>query len=259
MLDPSFSNSVLITETGCLHPGLSVDCIIFGFHEGTLKVLLNKFMSYTKWMLPGGFILKEESVDAAAYRVLKSRTNLDNVYLRQFYLFGDRSRTDYDENEDVLIRAGFEDASERKNHWLLQRFATVGYYALVEYSKVKIQTNSDEEIAWFDLDKIPTLYSDHNKVIDKALSIIKINLSSLPIGYELLPEKFTMADLRIIYETILDKKLDRRNFQRMMLSSGLVYKLDEMAKKFGVKSSTLFSFNKEKYEKALVGGYLVSN
>ncbi|SHF78317.1 NUDIX hydrolase [Dysgonomonas macrotermitis] len=250
-------SKVLQIDGDSLQQGVSVDCVIFGFHDGNMKVLLNKFSYYTQWMLPGGFVGKEESIDTAADRVLKNRTGLENVYLKQFHTFGDWKRTKLPENEEMLILRGFENPKDREKHWLMQRFVSIGYYALVEYSKVKIETNEDEEIAWFDLKDIPELYSDHNEILEKALYTLRIRLSISPIGYELLPEKFTMTEMRIIFETILQKKLDRRNFQRKMLAAGLVYKLDEVSKKFGVKDSALFSFDKEKYEKALTDGFLI--
>lgn len=249
--------TTLESSAESFHPGLSVDCIIFGFHEGNMKILLNKFSHYTKWMLPGGFVYKDENIDDAAIRILENRTGLSNTYLQQFYTFGDKTRTSLSENDDMLLKAGITSAKDREKHWLVQRFVSVGYYALVEYSQVRLTTNPDEEIAWFDLDEIPELYTDHNNIVDKALTTIRIQLATLPIGYELLPEKFTMTELRIIYETILRKKLDRRNFQRKMLSTGLIYKLDEVCKKFGVKTSAVFAFDKEKYEKALDNGFLI--
>jgi hypothetical protein len=112
----------------------------------------------------------------------------------------------------------------------------------------------DEEVAWFDLNHIPSLYTDHNHIIDKAITTIRSQLNSIPVGYELLPEKFTLTQLRIIYETLLDTKLDRRNFQRKILSTGLVYKLNEVYKKWGQKSSTLYSFDKNKYQDAIKNG-----
>lgn len=248
-------NTLQITATS-FHPGLSIDCVIFGFHDGNIKILLNKFSHYTMWMLPGGFIYKNENVNDAANRVLENRTGLKKIYLQQFHTFGDNERTRLTENEEMLIRQGYTNDKERKAHWLMQRFVSIGYYALVEYSKVRLKTNPDEESAWFGLEEIPQLYSDHNQIIEKALSTLHIHLNSLPVGYELLPEKFTMTELRVIYETILKKKLDRRNFQRKMLATGLICKLGEVSKKFGVKSSTLFSFNKEKYEQALNNGFL---
>ncbi|MDU1905023.1 MAG: NUDIX domain-containing protein [Dysgonomonas sp.] len=248
--------NTLVLSADSLHPGLSVDCVIFGFHEGTMKILLNKFSSYTQWMLPGGFVFRDEDVEDAAYRVLGGRTGLKKVYLQQFHSFGSKNRTRLSENSDMLTRFGYGE-KEIENHWLMQRFVSIGYYALVEYSKVRIKTNPDEEIAWFDVDEIPELYSDHNEIIEKALAMMRINLASLPIGYQLLPEKFTMTELRLIYETILRKKLDRRNFQRKMLVSGLIYKLDEVSKKFGVKTSALFSFDRKKYEKAMNDGFVI--
>jgi len=249
--------NLLSVTADSIHPGLSIDCIIFGFHEGTIKVLLNKFSDYTMWMLPGGFIHKDENVDDAAYRILKTRTGLKNVYLQQFHLFGNSQRTNLNENDDILSRYGYKDVEERAKHWLMQRYVSMGYYALVEYSKVKIESSQDEETEWFDLNEIPRLYSDHSSMIEKALSTIRMHLSTLPIGYELLPEKFTMTDLRTIYETILKKKLDRRNFQRKILSTGLIIKLEEVSKRFGIKTSTLFAFDKEKYNSALKNGFLV--
>lgn len=249
------SENVLNVSAESFHPGISVDCVIFGFHEGTLKILLNKFKHYTKWMIPGGFVYKDENVDDSAYRVLSNRTGLSDIFLRQFYLFGDKNRTDIEENKDMLTKGGIEGNEKRNNHWLAQRFVSVGYYALVEYSKVRIETNDDEEIAWYDLEDVPELYSDHNKIIEKALATIRMQLLILPFGYELLPEKFTMTELRLIYETILKQKLDRRNFQRKMLSTGLIYKLDEVSKKWGVKTSALFSFDKEKYLNAVENGF----
>lgn len=249
-----FTENISLADAEAFCPGISLDCVIFGFSEGSLKVLLNKFSIYTKWMLPGGFIYKDEHVDDAATRTLISRTGLSDVYLRQFYLFGDVNRTNINENEDMMMRQGFGQDDEEVSKWFLQRFFSIGYYAFVEYGKVKAHSNMDEEVAWFDLDGIPPLYTDHNNIIAKAITTIRSQLNSIPIGYELLPEKFTLTQLRTIYETILETKLDRRNFQRKILSTGLVYKLNEVYKKWGQKSSTLYSFDKKKYQDAIKNG-----
>jgi hypothetical protein len=246
--------NLVLAQANDYCPGISLDCVILGFHEGKLKVLLNKFSTYTKWMLPGGFIYKDEHVDAAATRTLASRTGLSNVYLRQFYFFGDVSRTNLDENKDMLARQGFAKDDKEVSKWFLQRFFSIGYYAFVEYGKVKVHSNMDEDVAWFNLSDIPSLYTDHNIIIDKAITTIRSQLNSIPVGYELLPEKFTLTQLRTIYETILDAKLDRRNFQRKILSAGLVCKLSEVYKKWGQKSSILYSFDKNKYHAAIKNG-----
>jgi len=254
MSKKSYSENILFEKAEALLPSVSVDCIIFGFHEGTLRILLNKFHKHNQWMLPGGFVFTDESVDDSAYRILRERTGLDKIYLKQFHLFGDKDRTDIKDNERILIMNNISIDQDNKPHWLLQRFISVGYYAFVEYSKVNIIKKTDEEIKWFDLENMPVLYSDHNNIVDKAISTIRMQLGYLPMGYELLPEKFTMTELRIIYETILGEKLDRRNFQRKMLASGMIIKLNEVFKKRGIKSTTLFSFNKKKLKSALENG-----
>lgn len=237
---------LFLSGTNTYLPSVSIDCVVFGFHNGIMKILLNKLKSYKRMMLPGGFILIDEDVDSAAHRILKERTGLGDIYLKQFHLFGDHNRTNIDENRRVLHDCGIDD---EKAEWFLRRFVSVGYYAFADYSQVQISTASHEEIKWVNIDEIPDdLYSDHNIIINKALSTIRAQIGSVPIGYELLPEKFTATELRIIYETILDKKLDRRNFQKKILSSGLIYKLDEVSKKWGIKSTALFSFDKEKYK-----------
>ena len=228
-------------------PNLSVDCVIFGFHNGVLKILLNKLTTHNEWMLPGGFIRMDEDVDMAAYRVLKSRTGLEKVYLKQFYLFGDRQRTNIEENKQMLEE---NNISEEDAKWFLQRFATLGYYAFIDYASASISNQPYEETEWFNIDEIPQLYSDHNKIINKAITTIRTQIERVPLGFELLPEKFTASELRSIYETILNKKLDRRNFQKKILSTGLIYKLEEVSKKWGIKSTTLFAYDREKYMKA---------
>lgn len=250
-------NSALSISAEKLQPGISVDCVVFGFHEGTMKILLNKFNTHKKWMLPGGFVAVDEDVNAAATRILTDRTGLTNVYLTQFYLFGDVNRTSIEDNIEIMKNRGYSD-EEIAGHWSVRRFVSVGYFAFVDYSQVIITPTAyiDDAAKWFDMDEIPELYSDHNQIIEKALSTIRTNLANIPIGMELLPEKFTMTELRLIYECILGKKLDRRNFQRQISNAGIVEKLDEVSKRFGIKTSTLFSFNRQKYEDALKKGLI---
>jgi hypothetical protein len=198
-------------------------------------------------MLPVGFIEKDENMDDAAYRVLKRKTGLNNIYLYQFYAFGNTLRSKTQEHKEILLKMGFND----DNHWLAQRFVSIGYYALVEYSKVNINASSNEEVRWFNINEIPSLYSDHNAIIEKALSTIRTQIRIIPIGYKLLPEKFPLSELRIIYETILGQELDRRNFQRKILSTGFLINSKEYHRKVGQKITALFSFDKEKCDKTL--------
>jgi hypothetical protein len=227
--------------------GISIDCVVFGFHDRMLKVLLSKFNFFHKWMLPVGFIMNDEDMDAAAYRVLKKRTGLDNIYLYQFHAFGSNVRPNLKEHIEIMSKMGLKD----NNHWLAQRFISVGYCALVQYSQVQIRANANEEVRWFNLNEIPSLYSDHNSIIEKALSTIRTQIDALPIGYKLLPEKFPLSELRLIHETILGCELDRRNFQRKILATGYLTKLDEYQTKTGQKPAVLFSFDKQKCDEAL--------
>jgi len=233
-------------------PSLSVDCVIFGFHENQLKVLLLKHRYLNIWALPGGFIYKDEPTDAAAYRVLKERTGLNEIFLQQFHVFGEPHRSEKEFHLQDLKRDGID---VNEDHWILQRFVTIGYYALVEFSKVNPSPDTfSENFTWWDIHKVPALMLDHRKILDKALDVLRRQLNYQPVGYNLLPEKFTMPELQKLYETILDKKLDRRNFQRKILSFQILRRLTETKKGVPHKAPYLYSFDLKKYLKALDEG-----
>jgi ADP-ribose pyrophosphatase YjhB (NUDIX family) len=234
-------------------PGLSVDNVIFGFHENQLKVLLLESRSRKEWMLPGGFIRKDESVDDAAARILYDRTGLRKVYLQQFSVFGDPKRT-----PETLVRELMKSVrlDEAYNNWFLQRFITIGYYALVEFEKVKpVPDPMSLSCAWHDIDKLPHLIYDHRKIIQSALEAMRQHLHYQPIGYNLLPETFTLKSLLSIYETILNRKLDRANFNRKMLSLGILDKKEKLYSGGAHKAPFLYSFNKKEYFRLLKEGF----
>lgn len=230
-------------------PSLSVDCVIFGFHANQLKVLLLKHRHLNVWALPGGFIYKDEPADAAAHRVLKERTGLDEIFLRQFHAFGDTERYDKTFHQRDLKKDHIKVPAD---HWLLQRFVTIGYYALVEFSKVTPAPDTlTEKCVWWDIRQTPPLMLDHRRILDTALEALRMQLSYQPIGYQLLPEKFTMPEIRKLYETILGKNLDRRNFQRKILGFGILRRLKETKKGVAHKAPYLYSFDLKKYQEAL--------
>lgn len=234
------------------HPGFSVDCVIFGFHQNQLKVLLLKVKHTDLWALPGGFVFRDEDVEEAAVRVLRSRTGLDNIFLSQFHLFGKPDRSNPDFNADVLKQ---RQISFDQNHWFLQRFITLGFYALVEYSSVTPRPDSNSDACeWWDLQQIPTLMQDHNQILEKALEALRLQLAYQPIGYNLLAEKFTMPELQKLYETILGRQLDRRNFQRKMQAYDILERLDERRSGVAHKAPYLYRFKLDKYEQALKQG-----
>lgn len=230
---------------------VSLDCVIFGFHNSQLKVLLLK-MKYThEWALPGGFVKLNETVEEAAARVLHERTGLADIFLKQFRVFSDPNRSKMNPAVNDLIQSGDRPDLE----WFSKRFISVGFYALVDYTKVTPMPDSfSEEAVWKNLDDIETMMLDHNLIVQKALKTLRLQISYQPIGYNLLPEKFTMPELQSLYETILGKSLDRRNFQRKMLSFEIFNKLPETKKGGAHKAPFLYEFNVEKYKQALENG-----
>lgn len=224
-------------------PHISTDCVIFGFHNNELKVLLLKWKDKDNWCLPGGFVRRDESLEDSAMRVLKERTGLENIFLQQFHAFGDPER---EKNKRTVTPVG------NARSWITARFITVGYWALVEYSRVTPRPDwLSDQCRWWDLPDIPNLIYDHNKIIATALDALRHSLNDYPVGYNLLPEKFTMPDLQRLYETILGTSLDRRNFQKKMLALNVLERLNERKTGGAHKAPFLYRFDKRKYERAL--------
>lgn len=225
---------------------------MFGFHENQLKVLLLRMKKTGEWALPGGFVQHDESMEVAASRVLNERTGLDRIFLRQFNVFSDPQRSKNNPAIADLLDAGVAFPDQE---WFGQRFISVGFYALVEFSEVQPTPDVLSDVCeWTNLEDIGHLMMDHNKIVDKALETLRLQLSFQPIGYNLLPEKFTMSELRRLYETILGKDLDRRNFQRKMLAYNILDRLDEVRQGAAHKAPGLYRFNVHKYQQALSEG-----
>ncbi len=208
-------------------PYISVDCVIFGFKDDRLKVLLLTFKNSKVQCLSGGFVAPEEDVDDAAKRILFNRTGLKDIFLEQFYTFGDVRRNDTanEEHKQVNIDMG---RSKEHFEWLSDRYITIGYFALVDIEKVKV--NPDElssEANWVDIDQVPELFLDHNLIIEKALQRLRWSLDIQLLAFNLLPETFTMAELQKVYEVILGKKLVRTNFQRKILSMDILERIEK--------------------------------
>ncbi|MVM34919.1 NUDIX hydrolase [Spirosoma sp. HMF4905] len=223
-------------------PGLAIDAVIFGFHQNQLKILLLEYRNTGLMALPGGFILTNENLNDAARRVLSERTGLSDIYLEQFYVFGDLNRFDPAPMRAIMAAKGFMPPN---NHWLLRRFVSVGYYALVDFTKaVPIPDSLSDSCAWYDLANLPLLMQDHQFIVQKALDTLRTDLDRKLIGFNLLAETFTMADLQSLYETILDQKLHRSGFQRKMLSLGILERLDKHYSGGAHKAPFLYRFIK---------------
>jgi 8-oxo-dGTP diphosphatase len=230
---------------------LSIDCVIFGYQDTELKVLVPKIgVSESLWALPGGFIMQSESIDEAALRILEQRTGLKDIYLEQFRVFGHPHRTNYEVLEglnaikDKLIQNGLFD--EASLQWLTQRFVSIGYYALVDINKVNPQkSNIDESIGWYNTKELPKMIMDHNEMVGYALETLRQNIDQKLIGFNLLPETFTMREVQELYEAVYDKPFARNNFQKKMLDLDVLERLEKKFTGAQNKAPYLYRFRKE--------------
>lgn len=232
-----------------IHPGFSIDCVILSFHEDKFKVLLNKYSAINVWMLPGGYMLNNDlNSDIAAHRILKNRTGISDSFLQQFYLFTDKNRVNKD-----MYRTLFEEygISEKDTQWLADRFVSLGYFSLVQYNKVNLIEKDEDVSAWFDVNNLPPLFADHKLIIEKAIDNIRLINEFIPIGFGLLPDKFTISELRRIHEVFNNEELDRRNFQKRVLATEFILKLEERRVVNTYPHPILFTYNASKMEKIM--------
>ena len=234
-------------------PHMSIDSVIFGYHQQQLKILLLKWKGYEGWGLPGGFIRRREPLSEAGHRILRERTGLSDLFLHQFQVFGDSPyRVRERSPQEFRERFGLE---VKDDNWLFERTIAIGYFALVDYSKVKVQTDFfTMDYHWWDVNDVPNLLFDHNEVVEKALATLRLQIYHQPIGYSLLPEKFTVPEIHSLYQTILGKELDQRNFVKKMVTLGLIKKLEERRNIGPHRAPYLYQFDKETYEEALKEG-----
>ena len=218
---------------------IPVDCVVFGFDEDELKVLLieqkqpdGKSAIKLQKAVPGDLVDENESLDEAAQRILLELTSLKGIYLKQFHAFGDPDRVSGLKDRDWL--RSFRTHPER-------RVITIGYYSLVKMDDFNPQAASFAAKAqWVDVYKIPSLAFDHNNIVDQALQVLRHELMADHIGFELLPEKFTLSQLQKLYEIILDKKLDKRNFRKNIMRTDTVTPLEEKQSGVYHKPAQLF-------------------
>jgi 8-oxo-dGTP diphosphatase len=223
-------------------PQLSVDCVIFGFHNQQLKVLLLKLKNLDLWALPGGYVEQSEGIDDAAQRILEERTGLRDIYLEQFRVFGSADRSTKEFIQKIME---VHHPESMNDPWVLQRYVSIGYYALVDFSKVNPTPDFlSEYCEWFEMKQLPKLAFDHREIIQKALETLRITLDSKLVGSNLLPETFTMMELQSLYETILETPLRRNNFQRKMLSLDILERIEKLYTGAANKAPYLYRFKK---------------
>lgn len=245
---------------GHLHyvPHVSIDCAIFGYHEQQLKLLLIKHKFINGFCLPGGYIKRTETLVQAANRIVEERTGINNLFLQQFKTFGDPNRAQINEFDE---EKWFQATGIRitKDSWLIDQTISVGFYAITDFEKsIPSPYMMAEDCAWFDIDNLPKLEFDHDEMVKDALHTLRVQLYHYPIGYNLLPEKFTLTEIHALYETLLGKKLDISNFPKKLITLGLLKKLDEKRSIGAHRSPHLYMFDKENYDKALREGLVLS-
>ena len=242
------TSTLAVNEQDHLNPNVSVDCVVFGFTGEKLKVLLidrgqlvkKRGQNHKIYALPGNLIRDDENLDQAATRVLKELTGLDNIYLEQLGSFGapDRLKKAYDQTWLKDIRAQ-PDA----------RVITVAYYSLIRSDQYEVHASSfAQEADWMDVDDLPELGFDHREIIDKAREQLNFKVKYQPVGFELLPRKFTLGQLQKLYEAILDTELDKRNFRRKILKMGFLIPLQEKQKGVPHKPARFYKFDHQKYQ-----------
>ena len=212
-------------------PQIAIDCVIFGYENKTLKVLVAK-LNYKGdfYALPSGYIGQEEDIDDAAQRILQSRTSIKDIYLEQFRVFGKANRN-IKSFLDKLIALNFkkedlENIDTTDYHWFGRRTISVGYYALVDINKVKPQlTDVDESIDWYNIHELPPMILDYNAITEEALKALRKHIDEKLNAFNLLPEKFTMKEVQEIYETIYEKSFARPNFQKKILELNILKRL----------------------------------
>jgi 8-oxo-dGTP diphosphatase len=216
-------------------PALTVDCVVFGYDAEELKIMLIRrdlppFKN--RWAIPGGFVRIDETLEAAARRELKEETGITRVYLEQLYTFGDLDR----------------DPRER--------IVSVAYYALVKLADHRIQAATDAcEAAWFCVTDTPPLAFDHEQILEMSLMRLKDKVRYEPIGFELLPEQFTLTQLQHLYETVLESPLDKRNFRKKILGMNLLVELDEIQQDVAHRAARLYRFDPKRYQELKGKGF----
>jgi 8-oxo-dGTP diphosphatase len=215
---------------------VAVDCIIFGYDilEKEIKLLLFKRIvepAKGRWSLAGGFVEADESLDDAASRILRKLTGLESVYMKQSFAYGEIDRDPGD------------------------RVISVAYFALIAIRDINRELAEQNGVSWRSLSKLPDLIFDHPLMVKRALTDLQNQVKIRPVGFELLPEKFTLVQLQDLYEAIYQRKVDKRNFRKKILSMGILEKLNEKERETSKKGAFYYKFNEDTYKRLKQNGF----
>ncbi len=218
-----------------LMPSVSVDCLIFGFEDDQLKILLIQHADgpmKDQWALPGDFVQEDSNLKEMPYKVLERITGIKDIFIEQLGAFGDVNRVHY------------------------RRIITIAYYALISPGNFALKIGKGAmDVGWFAVEDVEALIFDHQDILAFGLHRLKEKIRTVPIGIELLPKRFTLTQLQKLYEAILQKKLDTRNFRRKMLSSKILKGTGEYARDVPYRAPELFEFDKKEYDQILRDGF----
>lgn len=239
-------------KTYTQNPNVSVDCVIFGFEANQLKVLLiqrthDKEIDFSEMALPGDLIYDHENLIMAAHRVLKELTGLEKIFLKQVGAFGDPDRTSRQKDREWVhtVRTNPE-----------ARVITIAYYSLVRIEDYTPQASSfATSTQWYDVSEVDHLAFDHFDILKKALAQLRNELNQRPIGFNLMPQKFTLGQLQKLYEIILNKRLDKRNFRRKIIKLDILTATEEKEQDVSHKPAQFYQFNRDNYEKLVETGF----
>jgi ADP-ribose pyrophosphatase len=215
---------------------LAVDCIIFGYDilEKEIKLLLFKRIvepAKGRWSLAGGFVEANESLDDAASRILRKLTGLESVYMKQSYAYGEIDRDPGD------------------------RVISIAYFSLIPIRDINKELAEQNGVSWRSLSRLPDLIFDHPLMVKRALTELQNQIKIKPVGFELLHEKFTLVQLQDLYEAIYQRKIDKRNFRKKILSMGILEKLDEKERETSKKGAYYYKFNEGTYTRLRQNGF----
>ena len=238
-----------------INPHITVDCVIFGFDFKELKMLMiqrefknnHNEVEYRDYKFPGNFVWDDEDLDTSAARVLKELTGLENIFLKQFYTFGSPARVE----------------KERDINWLtkvadvpIERIITVAYYSLIKLDPERLSINQKiPDANWYSLSDLKNLAFDHELILSKALKKLRREVRNEPVGFELLPEKFTLTQLQKVHEVILGRELDKRNFRKKIKKLNYVIPLNEKQAGVPHKPARMYKFNRVNYERLKENGF----
>lgn len=216
-------------------PAVTVDCVVFGLDDADLKVLLierDREPFAGRWALPGGFVEPDETLEQAALRELAEETGVSKLYLEQLYSFGDPGRDPRD------------------------RMITVAYYALVRRLDHAPRAASDARaVGWFPASRCPPLAFDHREIVAMARQRLQAKVRYQPVGFELLPRKFTLSQIQRVYEAVLERPLDKRNFRKKLLGTGVLSELQELQRDVAHRAARLYQFDEKKYRRLIKQGF----